>query len=243
MNKPKNVTDTDWQLLKEKYPNKLNDISVLLENDYPVQYLIGNVEFIDSIIKVDKRVLIPRFETELFVEKTINYAKKIFKNKINIVDLGTGSGCISIALKKHLDCNIDAIDISKDAIKLAKENAKLNKVKIDFINKNMIDELDKNYDIIISNPPYIAKDGYIEKKVLENEPHIALFAENNGLYYYEKIINNHLKKLNKLGLMAFEIGDNQNKELEKIMFKNKIKKYKFEVDLTGRIRYLFIFNE
>ena len=111
MNKPKNVTDTDWQLLKEKYPNKLNDVSVLLENDYPVQYLIGNVEFIDSIIKVDKRVLIPRFETELLVEKTINYAKKIFKNKINIVDLGTGSGCISIALKKHLDCSIDAIDI------------------------------------------------------------------------------------------------------------------------------------
>ena len=243
MNKPKNITDIDWQLLKNKYPNTLNEIIEKLNNGYPVQYLIGNVEFIDSIIKVDKRVLIPRFETELLVEKTINYANKIFSNKINVVDLGTGSGCISIALKKHLDCDIDAIDISKDAIKLAKENAKLNKVNINFINKDMINELDKNYDIIISNPPYISKNAYIEKGVLDNEPHIALFAENNGLYFYERIINNHLKRLNKPGLIAFEIGDNQEKELEKIIVNNNIKKYKFEVDLTKRVRYLFIFNE
>ena len=100
MNKPKNVTENDWKLLKAKYKN-LNRIIKKIENNYPVQYLIGYVNFYGYNIKVNKNVLIPRFETETLVEKTINYIKKLHINNPSIMELGTGSGCISIVLKKE----------------------------------------------------------------------------------------------------------------------------------------------
>ena len=99
------------------------------------------------------------------------------------------------------------------------------------------------YDIIISNPPYIPKDGYVAENVLKYEPHIALFADDEGIYFYKQIIKNNLNKLNKNGFMAFEIGDNEDKLLEEFLKEEGITNYKFECDLTNRIRYLFIFNE
>ena len=197
--KLENISLPDLELLKNKYKNNFDEIIKKIESGYPVQYSIGNVEFYNSIIKVNENVLIPRFETEVLVDKTINYAKKIFNKKIKIIDLGTGSGCIAIALAKELDANVDALDISESALEVARDNAKKNNVEINFINQNMEDSLDNNYDIIISNPPYIPNDGFVEKIVKENEPNIALFAPNKGLYFYEEILKKHLNNLNKPG--------------------------------------------
>ncbi len=242
MNKPEFLSFKDWELLKEKYPKTIEEILVKIKSGYPVQYLIGNVYFYNSLINVSENVLIPRPETEYLVEKTIDYAKK-FNRKINIIDLGTGSGCIAIALKKELDSEVSAIDISKDALDLAKLNARENNVDINFYESDITKPLENMYDIIISNPPYIPKNGYVAENVLKYEPRIALFADEEGIYFYKKIIKNNLNKLNKNGFMAFEIGDNEENLLEEFLKEEGITNYKFECDLTNRIRYLFIFNE
>ena len=237
--KPDYISLPDWELLTKKYPNT-NELLEKLKT-YPPQYLLGNVEFYGCIINVDERVLIPRFETELLVDKTIKYAKSMFNKKINIIDLGTGSGCIAISLKKNLNSNVTAIDISNKALSLAKDNAKLNSTDITLINQSMIDPLNKTYDIIISNPPYIPYDGFVEEKVKNNEPNIALFADDEGLYFYEQILDKHLNNLNSPGLIAFEIGDNQKEKLETLVTNLNLK-YSFEEDLQGLPRYLFIFK-
>lgn len=238
--KPDYISIPDWKILTKKYPDT-NKLLEILSTGYPPQYLIGNVEFYGNIINVDERVLIPRFETETLVDKTINYAKKVFSNKINIIDLGTGSGCIAISLKKNLDCDVTALDISSDALEVARTNAALNNTEINFINQSMVDSLNNNYDIIISNPPYIPYDGFVEDKVKNNEPNLALFASDNGLYFYKEILNKHLDNLNSPGIMAFEIGDNQKELLEENV-KSMNLKYSFENDLQGLPRYLFIFK-
>lgn len=243
MNKPDFISAPDYEILKRKYPDNLDNIIKRIENGYPIQYLIGNVEFYNSTIDVNEYVLIPRFETENLVDKTIKYGKKMFNKKIDIIDLGTGSGCIAIALKKALDANVTGVDISADALEVAKSNALKNNVEINFLNKDMLDSLKEQYDIIISNPPYIPEDGFVQDIVKNNEPHLALFAPNKGLYFYEGIIKRHLCNLNKPGLIAFEIGDNQKEDLEKILKKYNLNNYTFENDLQGLVRYLFIFNE
>lgn len=242
MNKPDYISFKDWELIKEKYQNNLEDILNNIDNGYPIQYLIGNVYFYNSIINVDKRVLIPRPETEYLVEKTIKLAKQIFNKKINIIDLGTGSGCIAISLKKELNANLIAYDISNDALAVAKENAKLNNIKIKFYNKDITIPLKNNYDIIISNPPYIGKKDFLAENVKKYEPNVALFASDNGIYFYKEIIKNNISKLNKNGFMAFEIGENQKNELEKYLKSIGITNYKFEKDMVGKNRYLFIFE-
>lgn len=238
--KPDYISKPDWDILTSKYSKE--ELNNLLSSGVSPQYLIGNVEFLNTTITIDKRVLIPRFETETLVDKTIRYASNMFNKTINIIDLGTGSGCIAIALKKNLDANITALDISSDALDVAKQNAILNNTDITFINQSMTKPLKNNYDIIISNPPYIPYDGYVEQIVKNNEPSLALYASDNGLYFYKYILNNHLKNLNKPGLIAFEIGDNQRQSLELLVDKLNLK-YSFEKDLQGLDRYLFIFNE
>ena len=238
--KPDYISKPDWDILTSKYSKE--ELNHLLSTGVSPQYLIGNVEFLNTTITIDKRVLIPRFETEYLVDKTIKYASNMFNKTINIIDLGTGSGCIAIALKKNLDANITALDISSDALEVAKQNAILNNTDITFINQSMTKPLKNNYDIIISNPPYIPYDGYVQEIVKNNEPSLALYASDNGLYFYKYILNNHLKNLNKPGLIAFEIGDNQRQSLEHLVDKLNLK-YSFEKDLQGLDRYLFIFNE
>lgn len=238
--KPDYISLPDWELLTKKYPNK-KELLDKLATGYPSQYLLGNVEFYGNIINVNEKVLIPRFETELLVDKTIKYAKSIFNKKINIIDLGTGSGCIAISIKKNLDCNVTSLDISTDALEVAKTNARFNNTEINFINKSMTENLSNNYDIIISNPPYIPYNGFVEDKVKENEPNIALFASDNGLFFYKEILKKHLNNLNSPGIMAFEFGDNQKESLE-VIIRNLNLKYSFENDLQGLPRYLFIFK-
>lgn len=215
-----------------------------LEKGIPVQYIIGNVDFYGNIINVNKSVLIPRFETELLVDNTIKKIKKIFSNKkIDILDLGTGSGCIAITLKKEIDSNIDALDISKEALELAKQNAINNSVDINFINKDMTTYKDKLYDVIISNPPYIRYDEEIMDIVKNNEPHLALYAKDNGLYFYKQIIKNIPYITKEKYLICFEIGINQSDYIVDIA-----KRYLGDIDISvekdysNRDRFIFITN-
>ncbi len=212
-----------------------------LANGKPVQYIVGEVDFYGYNIKVNKNVLIPRYETELLVDKTIKRIKKQFKSKVDILDLGTGSGCIAITIRKELDSNVTALDISKEAIEVAKENAELNDVDIDFINKDMTTYKDKKYDVIISNPPYIKYDEEIMDIVKNNEPHLALYADDNGLYYYKKIIDNIPYITKDKYLIAFEIG---NKEAKDIMEYAKKLNANIEVekDYSDNDRFIFITN-
>lgn len=175
----------------------------------PVQYLLHKAYFYDSYFYVDENVLIPRFDTEFVLEKTIELIKKKYNHKIDICDLCTGSGCIAVILKKHIDCDIDAIDISKEAILVAKKNIVLNNVDVKLIQNDLLDGIDKKYDIIISNPPYIDKDEYVMDIVYQNEPHLALFSEDKGLYHYKRIIDQSLNNLKDNGTLIFETPDNK----------------------------------
>ncbi len=236
---------TDEELIKRYVVKDLQTQALAkLHEGYPVQYIIGDVEFYNSIIKVNENVLIPRFGTEFLVEKTVNYAKEMFNKKIDIIDLGTGSGCIAIALKKELDANITAIDISPEALKLAKENAKLNQVDIKFIEGDIAKKPQGKYDIIISNPPYLPYDGFVEEKVKKYEPHLALFATDDGIYFYKKILEYSKDILKKKFLMAFEIGSDEREALTKLLEEHYPNyKYEFQKDFNNLDRYLFIFSE
>ena len=230
------------EYLKKYLPkDKLKQGIQKLKEGKPVQYIIGNVDFYNVNLLVNENVLIPRFETETLVEKTINYAKNL-KEPLDILDIGTGSGAIAITLAKHLNSNVLATDISKKAIEVAKENAKRNNVKINFKQSDILKNIQGKFDIIISNPPYIAKDEKIDPLVKNNEPHIALYADNNGLYFYEEILKNIKPHLKEKSIIAFEIGMTQSEEITKIANKYLPKaKIITEKDLAQKNRYIFIF--
>ena len=236
--KPSNIMDVDWQLIKEKYKNNLSEAIEKLNNHYPVQYLIGYVDFYNTRINVDERALIPRYETEELVSKVIDRIKKM--NNPKIIDLGCGSGCISIAIKKNTNSLVDAVDISSKAIDLAKENALLNKVDINFINKSMEDISLEGYDIVISNPPYVDYDEEVGVET-KYEPSNALYASEKGTYFYRIIMNNISKCNNKPSLIAFEIGYEQ-KELLTNLAKDLLNDYDIEIikDLSGKNRFMFL---
>ena len=224
----------------EKYGNPSKENIKRLNNGEPVQYIVGNVSFYGNIIDVDKRVLIPRFETEELVENTIKYIKKYNYN--SIVDIGTGSGCIAMTIKKIFPSMlVDAVDISKDALALAQSNSVKNDTLINFYEGNLLNPLNKKYDIIISNPPYISYYEEIMDIVKNNEPHLALYADNNGLYYYEEILKNVSNYINKNGLIAFEIGYDQAEKIKQIVQKY-LNNYNIEIkkDMTGKDRMVFI---
>ena len=212
-----------------------------LKQGIPVQYIVGNVNFYGNTINVNKNVLIPRFETELLVDKTIKYIKTNFKHHVDILDIATGSGCIAITLKKEIDSTVDASDISESALKVAQENALNNKVDINFINSDILTNITKKYDIIISNPPYLTKEDDIMDIVKNNEPEIALYAKDNGLYYYDVILKNIKNNLKDKYLIAFEIGYTQGEAIKNIALKylDNIN-VKIEKDYSNKDRFVFI---
>lgn len=236
--------ENNIEYLKKYLKDKTLDEGIELFNKgIPVQYIVGNVDFYGYNFKVNENVLIPRFETEELVEKTIKYINKYLDKKVDILDLGTGSGCIAITLKKELDCNVDAVDISPKALEIAKLNAKNNNVDITFYEGDMLNPINKIYDVIISNPPYIAYNEEIMEIVKNNEPHTALYAEDNGLKYYKDIISNANKYLKEKSIIAFEIGEKQGKlilEYAKNYFKDSI--ITVEKDMQNRDRFVFIIN-
>ena len=233
---------TDIEYIKKYYKGNIEEAIKQLEQGIPVQYIVGNVDFYGYEFKVNKNVLIPRFETEELVNRTIKYIKKYITNP-KIVDLGTGSGCIAITLSKELDVRVDAVDISEKALEVAKENNEINDSKVTFCKGNMLEPLNKKYNIIISNPPYISRNEEIEDIVKNNEPELALYADNDGLYYYEQILKNSSKYLEDKFLIAFEIGYLQGEKIKELALKylNNIN-VKIEKDLSEKDRYVFITN-
>ena len=231
---------TDLEYLKKYYQGDLEEAKKKLAAGLPVQYIVGNVDFYGITLKVNEDVLIPRFETEELVSKVIQYAAN-FKNP-SIVDIGTGSGAIAITLKKKLTSSVTATDISKKALNVAKENALENNVSINFKEGNLLEPLTEKYDIVVSNPPYIAYDEEIMDVVKNNEPYLALYAPNNGIYYYEEILKNIKKYLNDKYLIAFEIGESQGKKIQELSKKYLDNEAIIEKDLSGRDRFAFIKN-
>lgn len=238
MNKPDYISKPDWDLLLKKY--SIKKINKYLKKNYPYQYLLKDVFFYNSLIKVNKNVLIPRWETEQLVDKIV----KRLNFKINKgLDLCTGSGCIAISLSKELSVYFDAIDISKKALKVAKKNIKMNNATVNLIRKDLLkDNVEGKYDLIVCNPPYIS---YNEEVGIETkyEPQNALFADHNGLIFYETILKNIRNNLNSKYLIAMEIGASQKKDVINIA-KQYFKKANIviEKDNNNRDRFLFITN-
>ena len=230
--------------LKKYYKGNIEDAIKRLEKGEPVQYIVGNQDFFGYIINVDNRVLIPRRETEELVEEVIKRSKNF--NALKIVDIGTGSGAISIALSKELNTKVIATDISLDAIEVAKENVKENNADVELFQGDMLEPLIKNdikVNILVSNPPYIKEDEEIEKVVYNNEPHLALYAKEDGTEFYRKILKDCSKVLEEKYLIAFEIGETQGIVVRELAYKY-LKDIKVEVkkDLSGKDRMVFVYN-
>lgn len=227
----------------KKYGNHLtfeNDLK-RLENGEPVQYIVGHVNFYGYEFEVNPHVLIPRFETEGLVFKTLELLKD-FKKDLKIADLGTGSGCIAITLKLEIEnALVDAVDISSNALEVAFKNASKLNALVNFYEGDMLKPLNGKYDLIISNPPYIAYDEEIMDIVKNNEPKSALYASNNGLFYYEEILKNVRPYLNSHFLIAFEIGSTQKDKIFALIQKYLPEcDYFCEPDLAGFDRYIFV---
>jgi len=239
-------TDLDFFL------NALTD----LQREKPIQYIIGETEFYGLPFKVDKNVLIPRPETEELIEWILNELG-VKNSTFNILDIGTGSGCIAISLAKNIpNATVFALDISKKALQLAQQNATLNNVNIHFIKDDILNSnvtssaiesyeneglLSLKFDIIVSNPPYVQK---LEKKeiqnnVLENEPHLALFVDdNNPLVFYDKIADFAIERLTKNGQLFLEINQYLGKETVDLLKQKGFTNIELKKDIFGNDRMI-----
>lgn len=240
------ITDLDFNLLKEKYSDEeLSEVIIKIENGFPVQYAIGNVQFLNYKILVDERVLIPRFETELLVFKLINYIQKYGLTSGKALDICTGSGAIAIALyKKFNDLSLKAIDISVDALEVAKKNAILNEAEINFIEMDVLKGIAilDSIDILVSNPPYVRKDEKVSPSTFY-EPSIALYPGEDDIVFYKKILDYSRAIMKEKSIIAFEIGSTQGQKVE--AYAQKIypqAKISIEKDYNNFDRYVFIFN-
>lgn len=245
MRKSEKITELDYRLLKDKYNEaELESILEKIEEDYPVQYAIGNVQFLDCEIDVDERVLIPRFATELLVDKLKGYIKKYDLQNSNMIDLCTGSGCIAIALKKTFSgSKMCALDKSLDALEVAKSNAKKNDVKVDFISLDILSHnVQGKFSVIVSNPPYVKKDEFVSSNT-RYEPSIALYPGSDDIVFYKRIIDLSKTMLEDRGIIAFEIGSTQGARIteyaREVLPQCKVVLEKDYEDFT---RFVFIFK-
>ena len=228
------------QISKEKEELYFSLIDKHIEENMPLSHLAGFEYFYDRKFKVTKDVLSPRMETEELIYKVIEYIKSINKNNIKILDLCTGSGIIGITLRKELESKsleVVASDISEEALKVAKENAIMNEAEVKFIQSDIFENINEKFDIIVSNPPYIAYSDKItmEDNVLNYDPHLALFAEEDGMYFYREIVENSKEYLNKDGMIFFEIGYDQREKILKLANKNGFKAEVYK-DINDRDR-------
>lgn len=230
------------QKLSQKEVSFFKNCLEKINKNIPVQYITGQVNFCNLLIKVNPNVLIPRPETEELVHLILNNHNQ--DSLKEILDIGTGSGCIIIALKKTLpNTNCTAIDISKEAIRTAKANAVLNKVEVDFITKDILDykNEEKSWDMIVSNPPYIpiSNKKHMHPNVVQNEPSQALFVENEEPLKYYQIIsdfaNNHLKKNGKI---YFEIHEDFANDVVNLLSTKKHFKTTVHKDFQGKNRFV-----
>ncbi len=215
----------------------LQNALLKLKNQIPIQYIVGETAFYGLMFKVDKNVLIPRPETEELVEWIFRNHKK--NESLKILDVGTGSGCIAISLAKNLpNTEVFALDISAEALNVAKNNAAMNQVKVDFILADIlkIEKLATNFDIIVSNPPYVREleKSQMQQNVLSNEPHIALFVnDENPLLFYDKIAELAKKHLTENGVLYFEINQYLGSETVELLKSKGFKNIELKKDIYG----------
>ncbi|OBQ56728.1 peptide chain release factor N(5)-glutamine methyltransferase [Tamlana sp. s12] len=209
----------------------------------PIQYIIGETEFYGLPFKVNKNVLIPRPETEELVEWILKHKKE--DETLNILDIGTGSGCIAISIAKHLkNASVYALDISEKALEVAKGNALLNDVHVEFINADIltIDSIkDLKFDIIVSNPPYIREkeQRLMKPNVLENEPHLALFVkDDNALQFYKAITEFSVHNLVENGELLFEINEFLGNEMIRLLQKHQFSNIELKQDIFRKDRMI-----
>ena len=225
--------------LSDNEKQKINDIVNRLNNNEPIQYILGQTEFYGLDFKINSSVLIPRPETEELVEWILLETTKV---NPHILDIGTGSGCIAIALAKKMRyATVEAWDISEEALAVAKENALLNKVSVQFYNVDVLnaENTHKRYDIIVSNPPYIKEleKEQMEKNVLDFEPHLALFVPNDdALIFYNRIADIAKSQLNNNGLLYFEINQAKGEEVIQILKDKDFINVELKKDISGNSR-------
>ena len=241
--------------LSDEEVEKWNAILVDLQQEKPIQYITGESWFYGLKFEVNENTLIPRPETEELVEWVIESQKlKVQSQKLEILDIGTGSGCIPISLKANLpQANVSAIDVSEQALEVAKRNANSNKVEINFIQANILEvedlsqlqtpnfQLPTSIDIIVSNPPYVRnlEKEEIKKNVLDYEPHLALFVEDtDALLFYRKIAQLALKNLSPNGLLFFEINQYLGKETVELLQNLGFKNIELKKDMYGNDRMI-----
>ena len=221
----KNLSFTDFvfalqQELTEEEKQFVEEIYKKLVAHIPAQYIIGHAEFFGMQLKVDERVLIPRPETEELVELIL--AENPEEN-LKVLDIGTGSGAIALALAKNRpDWSVTAADISQDALDLSLENANSQNLNLSFIKSDCFSEISSKYDIIVSNPPYISREDQEEVglNVLHSEPHLALFADEDGLAIYRRIAEDSKDYLNDGGKIYLEIGYKQGQSVPALFTEN-----------------------
>ena len=229
----------------------LKSSTKLLEQEIPIQYILGKTEFYGFPFILNEHVLIPRPETEELISsilenvlKTRSFHTNANEKQLKILDIGTGSGCIPISLKKSLPfAEITAIDVSNEALTIAKKNAVLNKVDINLTQQDILNttSLNQLYDVIVSNPPYVreSEKKEIKNNVLNNEPHMALFVEdNNPLVFYNKIAELAKNHLTKNGTLFFEINQYLGKETVELIKLKGFNKIQLKKDIFGRDRII-----
>ena len=229
------VSETDLQ--------KWNVIISELKTEKPIQYITGEAWFYGLRFEVNENTLIPRPETEELVEWIVDGQKtKDKRQKVSILDIGTGSGCIPITIKKEIpNALVSAIDVSEKALEMARKNAIDNEVEVNFILQNILESesLIEKYDIIVSNPPYVRnlEKEEIKKNVLDNEPHLALFVEDNdALIFYKKIAELAQKNGSENGQLYFEINQYLGKEMVDLLEKMNFKNIELRKDIYGNDR-------
>lgn len=234
----KSETDTFFKVIRE------------LKQQKPIQYILGETEFFGLPFKVNAHVLIPRQETEELVDLILrSVASSAVEKSIKILDIGTGSGCIAVSLAKNLqNVEVYALDVSKEALKIAKQNAKLNKVRINFIEADILSEAtwdlffeNLDFDVITSNPPYVREleKQEIKPNVLDNEPHLALFVEDeNPLLFYKVITNFAISNLKPNGSLYFEINQYLGEETKQLLVDADFEDIELLKDLNGNDRML-----
>ena len=225
--------------LSDKEKQKIVSIVKRLKKKEPLQYILGKTEFYGLDFKVTPAVLIPRPETEELVEWILSDIKKI---NPHVLDIGTGSGCIAIAIAKHLQyATVEGWDISEEALEIAKENGKVNGVSIRFLNVDVLKEqsFEKQYDIIVSNPPYIkeSEKEIMEENVLSFEPHEALFVPNEEpLIFYNRIADIAKKHLTDGGMLYFEINQAKGDEVAQLLKEKGFIDIELKKDISGNNR-------
>ena len=229
-----------FELTEEDEQKYFQLINKHIKDDTPLSHLVGFEYFYDRKFKVTSDVLSPRMETEELVYKVIDYIRKNNLTNIKILDLCTGSGIIGITLKKELeefDVKILASDISSRALTVAKENASSLEADISFVESDLFSNIQDKFDIIVSNPPYIAHDEKktIKENVLNYDPHLALFAGEEGMYFYRNIIEKSRPYLNEKGIMFFEIGYDQKEKIITLGENNRFETVVYK-DINGRDR-------